>query len=131
MNDDWEDESLKIDILATALRMDKSESKELVETLATRLQAILPESTTVERAGWMLSSNRPVKNLVVRFDDIHLGLAKDKSRVTATIMKIVRGVVLKTSEVSLDDWIKALATELNKASVTNAGMKKALSDFVN
>jgi len=131
MNDDWEDESLKIDILASALHMDKLESKELVETLATRLQTILPDSTTVERGGWILSSDRPVKKLIVRFDDLHLGLVKDKSRVTATSMKIVRGVVLKTSEVSLDDWIKTLATELNKASATNAGMKKALSDFVN
>ena len=131
MNDDWEDDSLKIDILATALRMDKSESKELVETLATRLQTILPESTTVERGGWILSGDRPVKKLLVRFDDVHLGLVKDKSRVTATIMKIVRGVVLKTTEVSLDEWIKALATELSEASATNASMKKALSDFVN
>jgi hypothetical protein len=46
-------------------------------------------------------------------------------------MKIVRGVVLKTTEVSLDDWINTLATELSKASATNAGMRKALSDFVN
>jgi hypothetical protein len=131
MNDDWEDDSLKIDILASALRMDKSESKELVETLATRLQTILPESTTVERGGWILSGDRPVKKLLVRFDDVHLGLVKDKTRVTATTMKIVRGVVLKTTDISLDEWIKALATELSKASASNASMKKALSDFVN
>jgi hypothetical protein len=46
-------------------------------------------------------------------------------------MKIVRGVVLKTTDISLDEWIKALAAELSKASATNASMKKALSDFVN
>ena len=130
MNEDWEDESLKIDILASALQMDRSESKELVEILATRLQTLLPDSTTVERGGWILSGNRPVKKLVVRFDDLHLSLEKDKSRVTATSMKIVRGVVLKTSEISLDDWIKSLAAELNKAAATNAGMRQALSDFV-
>ena len=130
MNEDWEDESLKIDILAAALRMDKHESSELVESLATRLQAMLPDATTVERGGWMLSSDRPVKKLLVRFDDVHLALAKDKARVTATILKIVRGVVLKTSEVSLDDWIKTLAIELSKASANSSEMKSALTEFM-
>ena len=85
----------------------------------------------MERGGWILSGDRPVKKLLVRFDDVHLGLVKDKTRVTATTMKIVRGVVLKTTDISLDEWIKALATELSKASTSNASMKKALSDFVN
>lgn len=130
MNEDWEDESLKIDILAASLRMDKQESSELVESLATRLQSLLPDSTTIERGGWMLSSVRPVKKLIVRFNDLHLGLVKEKSRVTATSMKIVRGVVLKTSEISLDEWIKTLATELTKASNSSSEMKTALSEFI-
>jgi hypothetical protein len=94
------------------------------------LQTILPESTTVERGGWILSGAKPVKKMIVRFDDVHLGLTKDKNRVNASVMKIVRGVVLKTTEVSLDEWIRLLAVELNKAAAHNAGMKKALSDFV-
>jgi hypothetical protein len=130
MDDDLDD-GLRVEVLASALKMGKAESKELLETLATRLQAMMPEVTTVQRAGWFMSSERPVKELIVRFDDCHLQLVKEKTgSLTAVVMKVVRGVVLKSTPTTVDDWIKTLATELSKAAQKDAKTREILNKFV-
>ncbi len=130
MQEDF-DHGIQVEALAAALKMGKDEAKELLETLATRLLVIMPENTSVERGGWILSSDRPVRQLTVRFDDCHLQLVKEKTgTVTARNMKIVRGVVLKTTSLTVDEWIKALAAELAKSAQHNAQTRDALNKFV-
>ncbi len=125
------DEGMQVEVLASALKMGKSESDELLETLATRLQQIMPGTTSVERAGWIFSAARPVRELIVRFDDCHLQLVKEKTgNLSARVMKVVRGVVLKTSATTIDEWIKLLAHELSKAARNNAQTREALNKFV-
>lgn len=130
MNEDL-DHGIQVESLAAALRMGKAESQELLETLATRLQVIMPDTTTVDRGGWILSSDRPVKQLMVRFDDCHLQLVKEKTgTLSARVLKVVRGVVLKTSSTTVDEWIKTLAAELAKAAEGNSQTRDALNKFV-
>jgi hypothetical protein len=130
MKEDF-DEGIQVEALAAALKMGKAESRELLETLATRLQVIMPETTSVERGGFILSSNRPVRQLTVRFDDCHLQLVKEKTgTLNAKTMKVVRGVVLKTTSTTVDEWIKTLAAELTKAAQSNAQTRDALNKFV-
>jgi hypothetical protein len=130
MQEDFDDR-LQVEVLANLLKMDKAESKQLLETLAIRLQSVMPEIVTIKRGGWLLSAERPVQQLTIRFDDCHLQLMKDKTgTMTASIMKIVRGVILKTTPATADDWIKTLATELSKAANNNAQTREALSKFM-
>ena len=130
MQEDF-DQGIQVEALATALKTDRAESKELLETLAARLQVIMPEITSVERGGWILSSDRPVKRLTVRFDDCHLQLVKEKTgTLNAQVSKVVRGVVLKTTATTVDEWIKALAGELATAAQSNAQTRDALNKFV-
>lgn len=130
MQDDLDD-ALKVDVLATMLRADQKEAAALVEGLAERLQSVIPDNITIVRAGWVLSSTRPVKQLLVRFDDCHLQIEKDKNgKVTAASIKVVRGVVLKTTKISLDEWVALLAAELSKAAENNASTREALNNLV-
>jgi hypothetical protein len=125
------DQGIQVEVLANALSMGKAESKELLETLAMRLQAIMPEVTTIERGGWIFSSERPVRELTVRFDDCHLQLVKEKTgTLTARVLKVVRGVVLKTTQTTVDEWIKTLATQLSQAAQSNTQTREALNKFV-
>lgn len=126
MQDEFDD-ALKVEVLTNMLRMGKAESNELVESLASRMQALLPEITKVER-GWILS-NRPVKRLAITFPDNQLVLTKDKFGISPTTTKIVRGVALKTTELSLDEWIKLLAAELSEAAAHDANTRQALNNF--
>ncbi|MBX9769981.1 MAG: hypothetical protein K2X29_01340 [Candidatus Obscuribacterales bacterium] len=127
MQDEFDD-VLKVEVLTNMLRMGKVESNELVESLASRLQALLPEITKVERGGWILSE-RKVKRLTVTFSDNQLVLTKDKFGISPTATKIVRGVALKTTELSLDEWIKLLAAELSEAAAHDSNTRQALNNF--
>jgi len=130
MQDDL-DQGIQVEVLASALRMGQAESQELLETLATRLQVLMPQTTSVRRGGWLFSSVRPVRELRVHFDDCHLQLVREKTgTLTATTMKVVRGVVLKTTATTVDDWIKTLAVELAKAAQSNAQTREVLNKFV-
>lgn len=128
MQDEFDD-ALKVEVLTNMLRMGKAESSELIESLANRLSVLLPEITSIQRGGWILSGQRPVKQLTVKFNDNHLTVTKDKLGVFPKVTKIVRGIALKTTDVSLDDWIALLALELSKAAEKDAGTRQALSNF--
>jgi hypothetical protein len=128
MNED--DQALQVEVLAAALHSDRKEAKSTIEYLAKRFEAMLPDHTTVVRGGWLLSSDKPVKELKIEFDDFHYILNSDRQGVTGKELKIVRGVVLKSREVSLEEWINLMADALMKYAEKNASARQALSDFL-
>lgn len=131
MAEDDLDQALQADILANVFRMDIAEAGDLLEALALKLTASLPENTSVTRAGWMLSSKRPVQELTVRFDNAHLQIVREKhGSFRAQVMKVVRGVVLKTSEIPVDQWIVELSQQLAEVAERNATTRRALNKFV-
>jgi hypothetical protein len=130
MQEDF-DAALKMDVLTAALRMDKQQAKDLLEYLALKFQGCLPESTTIKRGGWILSAERPVEQLTIAFPDCQFQLERQKhGPVSAKIMKIVRGVVLKTTEVSVEEWTKQLAETLSQAASQNSATRDALQKLV-
>jgi hypothetical protein len=130
MQDDL-DSALEMDVVAAALRMDKEQARDLLEYLAQKFQLCMPDSTTVKRGGWMLSAERPVEQLTIRFPDAHFQLERQKhGPVTAKVMKIVRGVVLKTTEIPTEEWTKLLAETLSEAAKQNAATRDALQKLV-
>jgi hypothetical protein len=125
------DSALEMDVLTAALRMDKQQSHDLLEYLAQKFQACLPENTIVKRGGWMLSAERPVEQLTIKFPDAHFQLDRPKrGPVSAKIMKIVRGVVLKTTEIPTEEWTKQLAESLSEAAKQNAATRDALQKLI-
>jgi hypothetical protein len=130
MQEDF-DSALEMDVLTAALRMDKQQAHDLLEYLAQKFQACLPDSTTVKRGGWMLSADRPVEQLTIRFPDYHFQLDRPKhGPVSAKVMKIVRGVVLKTTEIPTEEWTKQLAETLSEAAKQNAATRDALQKLI-
>lgn len=125
------DDALEVDILAASLRMEGADAAGMMETLAKKLQMALPDNVTVTRGGWFLSSTRPVKDIIVRFEDNHFQLTKDKyGPVSAKQIKVVRGVALKTSDVTFDEWIKNLAEAMADLAGRNMQAREAMSKLV-
>jgi hypothetical protein len=125
------DQALEVDVLACSLRMEKEQSSDLMEYLALKLSGALPEDTAIVRGGWFLSSKRPVTELTLKLPDAGFQLTRDKrNHIDARILKIVRGVVLKTEEVSMEVWIMALAEALSKLAQKNSATRAALEKFV-
>jgi hypothetical protein len=125
------DRSLEVDVLAAALRLDRDESGDLLEFLAKKLELSLPQQTTIARSGNFLSKQRPVKEIIVRFNDYHYQLVRDRhGSVTAKVMQLVRGVVLKTTEISIDTWTDEVAQQLAQLAAQSSQTRTALDKFV-
>ncbi len=131
MDDDL-DQALKFETLAASLDLDRREARQLVESLATMLQGALPEIVTVSRAGWLFSKDKPVEELLVRFEDTHYQIVKQKgvSSYQSKALKIVRGVALKSTELELSDCISQIVSELTRLAEKNVAMKNALRSFI-
>ena len=125
------DSSLEVDVLAAALSMDHQETGDLLEFLAQKLELSLPQNTTVTRRGSFLSKQRPVQEIVVRFSDYHYQLVRERhGPPSAKILKLVRGVVLKTTEIPVEEWTREVAQHLAQVAQQSAQTRTALNKFV-
>ncbi len=125
------DRSLEVDVLAAALSRDNQESGGLLEFLAQKLEQSLAQNTTVTRGGWILSKDHPVEQIVVRFNDYHYQIIRQKNGVlSASVMKLGRGIVLKTTTIAVDQWINEIAREIVQLSQSSEQTRKALNRFV-
>jgi hypothetical protein len=123
------DPALEVDVLAAALRMDSQESGDLLEFLAKKLLLSLPQNTTVTRSG--IFGGGSVKEITVRFDDYHYQVTRERhGSLTAKVMKLVRGVVLKTTEIPIDQWTENVAQQLSQLANRSAQTRDALNKFV-
>ncbi len=130
MTDDL-DPALQVDVLAAALRLDHQETKDLLEFLAQKLEQALPQATTVTRKGGLFSKVRPVQEVLVRFNDYHYQITREQhGPLIAKVLKVVRGVVLKTTEISVDQWTEEIAQQLAQLSQQSAQARQALNKFV-
>ncbi len=125
------DPALHVDVLAAALRLDHQEAGDLLEFLAQKMAQALPQATTVTRSGGLFTKTHPVKEILVRFDDYHYQITREQhGSVTAKILKVVRGVVLKTTELSVDQWTTEIAQQLAQLAERSAQTRQALDKFV-
>ncbi len=100
------------ELLAASLRADSGDVKGFTGVLAEKLQAALPAQTRVERKGGLLSREKRVSHIVVDLGDQQYQLQHSGGRLIPAVSKVVRGIVLKTEEVSLDEWIDGLSRRL-------------------
>ncbi len=125
------DRALEVDVLAASLRMASQESGDLLEFLAKKLEQSLPQNTTVTRGGWFLSKEHPVVEITVRFDDYQYQIVREShGSLRAKVMKMVRGVVLKTTEIPVEQWTDEVAQQLAELASRSEQTRRALNKFV-
>lgn len=133
MEDDLDmDDPLMFQTLAASLQINQKESKTMVESLATMLQTAMPDRVDITRGGWFLSKEKPIEEMLVKFDEIHYQITKSKSssNYEARALKIVRGIALKSSEIELEDCIKSIVQEVSAMSKKNSNMQDAIRKFI-
>jgi hypothetical protein len=131
VSEDDFDQALKFEVLAASLRSDHKQSADMLEALAGMLEAALPESTTVVRKGMFLSKEKSVERATVKFEEYQYEIVKEKhGALKARAMKVVRGVVLKTSDIPFDKCIDNILTELEKLAANNAEARRALNKIM-
>ena len=124
------DQALAVDVLAAALHMDHQESGDLLEFLAQKLEQSLPQNTIVTRGGGFFAKDHPVREITVRFEDYQYQIVRERGSLTAKVMKLVRGVVLKTTIVSVEQWTEEVAQQLAVLAEQSGQTRMALNRFV-
>lgn len=78
-----------------------------------KLEGALPSQTVVtRRGGGLFSGSKRVERIAVDLGDYRYELVASGSRVQPSRSKAVRGIVLKTEQVPLDEWIDELSRQL-------------------
>lgn len=101
------------DLLAASLRASSGDLATYVEVLARKLEAALRGRTRVERRPVrFLSKQKRVERIELDLGEKRYLLAARAGSVETRCATVVRGVVLKSAELPLEQWIEALARDL-------------------
>ena len=125
------DSPLQMELLAASLRADSSDTKAFLEALATKLEGSLPDRTTVTRHSSLFSREHPVKEIAVLLGDYQYRIGRERQGpIMAQRAKVVRGIVLKTEQIPMEQWIEELAGELAQVAANSAQARSALERFL-
>ena len=124
-------EPLQMELLAASLRADSTDNKAFLEALATKLAGSLPNQTTVIRQSSIFSREHPVKEITVTMGDYQYRIGREKQGPIVTQRaKVVRGIVLKTEQIPMNQWIDELADALAHEAANSAQARIALERFL-
>ncbi len=104
------------DLVAASLRADTTDLAAFVEALAVKLEGALPGDVAVERSGGGLlgRGERRVRRIAVTMESGRYDLERAGSQVQTSRRNEVRGIVIKSEPLGLDEWIDALSRELTE-----------------
>ena len=102
------------ELLAASLRADARDLNAFLDVLAAKLSGSLPESTSVEREGFR--GRGGVKSISVELANRRYGLERNSTGVACLRASAVRGIVLKSEELDLQEWIDSLFHDLAEAA---------------
>ena len=120
-------EEPNFDLVAASLRADTVDMRAFAAALAVKLEQTLPGMVRVERHGGLFSRDKQVRSISATFGEQCYRLDVDGGRVEASRQRSVRGIVLHTDSLGLDDWIDGLSRELTAAASTSEQSRAALA----
>jgi hypothetical protein len=103
------------DLVAASLRADTTDLNAFVEALAVKLEGALPDSVKVDRkGGGLLSREKRVRRISIGMDEARYDLERTGDSIQTSRCNEVRGIVIKSERLGLDEWIDALSRELTQ-----------------
>ena len=124
-------EPLQVEMLAASLRASSTDLSAFMVALATKLEGSLPHQTTVIRHSSFFSREHPVKEIAVVLGDYQYRISREKQGPLMTQRaKMVRGIVLKTEQKPMMQWIDELAAALAQEAAQSAQARAALERFL-
>jgi hypothetical protein len=112
------------DLVAASLRADTTDLNAFVEALAIKLEGALPGAVKIDRrGGGLLSREKHVRRISIGMDESRYDLERVGESIQTSRCSEVRGIVIKSERLGLDEWIDALSRELmNRAQQSERSM---------
>lgn len=119
------------ELYAASLRADKSDLKTFLDVLAVKLKGSLPDHTKVTRQGGIFSRERPVKEIAVSLGEYQYRIGREKRGFLIAVRgHMVQGIILKTEQISVEQWIDELSEALAQLASHSAQSRAALQRFL-
>ncbi len=120
-----------VDLLAASMRYDASDIESFISSVAARMGSLFPSNTEVHlKRRSLLSKEKGVESVTVTFDDNLFALDCRSGRVVAKYSQRVRGIVLKSIELPVSEWVEKLvhvaAIEAEKVGKDRTALAKLL-----
>src|SRR5437899_7653336 len=121
---------IDVELVAASLRATGSDLTVFVDVLADKLEGALPGLVRVERKSTrFLGKEKRVERIQCRLGELRYVLST-RNGIEARRAREVRGVVLKTEELSLDEWLAALVHDLAGEAESNEQAQLALQKLL-
>jgi hypothetical protein len=122
------DRALAVDVLAAALALDQQEAGDILTILAQKFAGGLPRNTKVQRS---LLGFGAVQAVTISFEDCQYEVSRSKyGSLVAKSIEVVRGIKIKTNEISIEEWSQSVANTLAIKAQHNAEIRAGLNRFI-
>lgn len=113
----------ELEVSAALLRRGR-DIPDMVGNLADRLERAIPDHVDVERRPF----RRHLRTLTVKLDPRWFRIELHGHRARAWVDHVVRGVCVRSDDVSFDAWLDGLAQALEAEALRSADIRLALED---
>jgi hypothetical protein len=121
-----QDPALDIDLVAASFRTDLSDLGAFVESLAVKLEDLLPSRVRVERRKQGLFGPKLVRSIEFEGDGQRFALRYDGRTIDTRCSRVSGGIVLKSESMDTDAWLTALGESLAAEARRSATTRQAL-----
>jgi hypothetical protein len=126
-----QDAAPDLDLLAASFRADLSDLGAFVESLAVKLEALLPTRVRVERRKQGMFGAKFVRRIEVDGGATRLELRYDGRAIETASSRVSGGIVLKSEQLDIDAWLDALgqtlAAEAERSATTRQALERLLT----
>lgn len=122
----------QVELVAAALRANSEDVGAFFNALVTKLQSALPNGQVQREpiGKGLLHRQGTGERLTVDLGELVLVAEREQSKTTFLVRRVVRGVVLRSDPVGLDQWIQALAQALQQAATQSETTRQALEGLL-
>jgi hypothetical protein len=125
-----DDPSFDLDLLASSLQADGGDVRLLLKALVSRLSGALGERLRVERAGGLLRRSDEIRRVTVQLGDDTLDASVQGGSLECTVSRSSGGIRIRSSRVSMDDWLRQLLDALRTEAESSSATRQALESIV-
>ncbi len=110
----------EVGVAGALARAYAQDARGFLPLLAVVLTGALPDETEVERRGGLFQKEKPVRKIVVTLGD-NIYTLEDLGRgpLSASRVKIVRGIKLKTDALPTETWLAEVSAEVSARAQQN------------
>jgi len=113
--------------LAASLRADSGDVSTFLEVLAVKFQGALPGRAKIDyQSSGVVRRTKTVRRIALEMGDDRFELTRERGAVVARRTRVVRGITLKSDQLSLDGWVEELTRALVQQGSTSAQDRQAL-----